>query len=261
MFQRTCVDAVRTWNYKPPPVKDLFFLSDLHITSMEDEKAQKLLRFLSSLDPKKSELFLVGDIFDLWLGGHDFFKKSYEPLLSQVRTFVQEGGQIHYFEGNHDLHLKGYWEKELGAKVYGGPTFFERDSLQLRVEHGDQMNPKDYGYIFLRWFLRTFLMRWLILSLPGFLVNAIGRKASGLSRSFTHQPGRAESIKEMIRTHAEKVHPLKNYDILISGHVHVRDEYHFQRDERQVSSYNLGCWDDSAQILMYNGTRWSWLPI
>ncbi len=241
-------------------MKRVFFISDLHLTGMQDPKAQVLLRFLVSLTPEDT-LFLNGDIFDLWLGAHEYFIDKYRPLVDQLKNFTKSGGKIHYFEGNHDLHLQNFWQGQVGAKVYAGPELFMFDDTVLRVEHGDQMDPEDRGYIFLRWLLRTWVMTWIILGLPGFLVAAIGEWASRTSRNYTNFKRDEERIKQVIHQHAQKVYGERHFDAIITGHVHLRDEFHFQKDDNMIKSFNLGSWDDQCQALCFVNNQWEWLKL
>jgi len=118
---------------------EAWFVSDIHIESMKDKKARALLAFLNSLGQtrKATHLFLVGDIFDLWIGPHEFFVNKFEPIVERLKELNQAGVQIHYFEGNHDLHLRKFWQGQIGIQVHAGPQRFQLGSLTVHVEHGD----------------------------------------------------------------------------------------------------------------------------
>lgn len=243
-------------------MRKAYFVSDIHLTKMAEEKAQVLLRFLRFLNenPKDVGLFFVGDIFDLWLGDHSYFVQEYEPIVSEVRRFIQGGGHFHYFEGNHDLHLSPFWRDDLCGSVHAGPKQFEIQGKQVRVEHGDEMNPDDTGYLFLRWFLRIWPIRFLILFLPGLIVAWFGDRASRLSRNYTHGLKSSEQIKKIIHTHVKKMAAYYNFDFIISGHVHVRDEFEFETNQAHTS-YNLGSWDESSKALLIKDGQCEWLEL
>lgn len=226
-----------------------WFLSDLHLRGAQDSRSKLLRSFLKRLANLElgeiTDLFLVGDIFDLWVGSHKAFSDEYFELLQPLRTLIMSGVKVHYFEGNHDLHLKDYWEKELGVQVYDSPQIFRWDALKVRVEHGDQMNPDDRGYLVLRKTLRTSFVKALVDVLPGAAIKAIGRSMSETSRSWTRmEPTEAatERIRNLIETHVRKVYSEAPFDLLISGHVHVMDDRTFDISGHAVRSVNLGCW-------------------
>jgi UDP-2,3-diacylglucosamine hydrolase len=244
-------------------VTKLLFISDLHIKDMQEEKAQILLRFLISIQSQASvtNLFLVGDIFDLWLGSHKYFIKKFRPIIDELKKFLAAGGKVHYFEGNHDLHLNHFYEWGLGCQVYNQASVFTFDNHVIRVEHGDQMDPEDKGYLRLRWFLRTDFSKALILNLPGMAVAKIGDIASKTSRNYTDNKRDPERILNVIHEHARKMHKLSAFDTLVSGHVHIRDEYQFQDNGKNITSYNLGCWDDRPIALQFTLGKWTWVEL
>lgn len=265
-----------------------YFLSDLHLKSMQERNSQTLLRFLLSvheeqlaLNRKQSTItsnsnllsvappfqftymFLVGDIFDLWIGKHKYFVHKFQPLVDALRECEAAGVVVHYFEGNHDLYLKQFW-KELGIFTHEDALVIEIDNVKVRIEHGDLMNPEDSGYLFLRWFLRTPVMKILARILPGFIVTWIGKRASHASRDYTSTQKALpeDQIRQIIRTHAIKEARKEQFDLLISGHVHVRDDYSFPvmrisdveseggASEGTVRSINLGSWFDEPKVFV-----------
>jgi UDP-2,3-diacylglucosamine hydrolase len=108
-----------------------FFVSDIHLKSLQERNAILFLRFLRELKERSrhrpSELFLLGDIFDLWLSNHEVFVERFDSLLFEMKDLVARGVPIYYFEGNHDVHLDVYFEKEIRAEVFVKAQYFKRD--------------------------------------------------------------------------------------------------------------------------------------
>ncbi len=228
------------------------FVSDIHIASPHDERAVLFGRFLDkAFELKPKHLFLVGDIFDLWIADRDYFVESYSTIIEKLVQLKANGTQIHYFEGNHDLDLKLFWQDKLGFDVQEGPAFYEIAGQVVRVEHGDEMDPDDKGYLFLRWFLRTLPVRALGRHLPNQAVRWIGVRASQSSRNYTSQIKVAsdeESIAK-IRNHAREVFQYKPFDLFISGHVHVREDSMQELNGKKFRCLNLGTWLKEPLVL------------
>lgn len=224
-------------------------VSDVHIMSPDCPRGQLFESFLRSLSATSglTHLFLLGDIFDLWVARHQYFIDRYARIIDEIRRLKSEGVTIIYFEGNHDLHLRSFWGDELGLVVSEGPAYVTLGNIQLRLEHGDQTDPDDAGYRFLRSFLRTPTIHWLIRNLPGFLIAFIGERASAGSRKYTSQTKTIEPhvAIEKIRAHARKAYKEKPFDIIVTGHVHARDDYQTKTGERSFRSVNLGSWIDA----------------
>lgn len=246
------------------------FVSDIHISSPDDERAGLFRLFLSKcLEVRPTDLFLVGDIFDLWIADRPYFVHRYVEIIALIRSLVKAGVKVHYFEGNHDLDLRHFWQHELECIVQSEAAYFDLSGLRVRVEHGDQMDPDDTGYLFLRWLLRTKFMVWLGRLLPNSLVAKIGERASNASRKYTTELKTAtdEASILKIRAHAGQACAVNPFDLFVSGHVHVA-EFSLQtayivKDgaEKEFRCVNLGTWLKEPLMLDLKDGRPALIPV
>jgi UDP-2,3-diacylglucosamine hydrolase len=225
------------------------------------------VEFLKNLPQDTTHLVLLGDIFDLWIGNHDYFIKKYSKIISELKNLLSRGVEIHYFEGNHDLHLKKFWEKNLGVNIHTDEHFFNFDGLIVRAEHGDLMNEEDKAYLFLRKALRTFTMNILATQLPGRLVEIIGDRSSRISRIYTDRINQKykEKVRKITHNYAKKVYALRPFDLLITGHTHVEDDYSFKVNdkvnEKNPRSVNLGSWMDRPKAFLITPTEQKFIEL
>ncbi len=245
---------------------EAYFLSDIHLKNLDQPDAQVLLGLLEDLGPRvqATHLFLVGDIFDFWLGGHDYFVQKFSPIVDNLRRIVADGVEVHYFEGNHDLYLRDFWQDQLGMRVHVRACLFQLGNLRVRVEHGDLLDPDDRGYRFLRRLLRSPVVEYAGSRLPGGdLLSRIGRVASRTSRRYTshHKTISDDHARTTVRSHAERAVHEEPFDLIITGHVHVRDEHEFEVGGRKVRSVNLGSWADSPCTFRITDTRREFIPL
>src|SRR5690606_10447535 len=121
----------------------------------------------------------------------------------------------------------------------------------VRVEHGDQMDPDDKGYLFLRWLLRTPALRGLGRNLPNAAVRWIGERASRLSRDYTSQVKviSESEVRAKFLRHIDSAFAEKSFDVLVCGHVHVADDLTLDREGRTVRAFNLGTWLKEPLVL------------
>jgi UDP-2,3-diacylglucosamine hydrolase len=264
-----------------------YFLSDIHISSIEEPKTHWLLDFFRTIKSTNdmSHLYLMGDIFDLWVAGHKYFVDRFLAVIEELRRLKSLGVEIHYFEGNHDLYLDHFFGKVCGFQIHRSSANFNLGGLRVRAEHGDEMDPNDRGYIFLRWLLRTPVLEWLAPRLPEWIVVWLGERMSAASRHYTSEVKTIsqEKTREVFRRHAEAVwNNGTAYDLLVSGHVHVIDDYKFtpqledsamrghgdtlRPSPGEVRVINLGSWFDGARALrveiIHGGpARISWIEL
>lgn len=226
-----------------------YFVSDIHIASPESRDGRLFASFLRSLSGKSNitHLYLLGDIFDLWVADHCYFVDRYREIISEIRRLKTEGVEVSYFEGNHDLYLRYFWADQLGVTVHDGPIDVRLGETAVHLEHGDQMDPDDKGYLFLRWFLRTSPIRILVRHLPGSLIRRIGEKASATSRQYTSHKKAIKPVDAItkIHAHARRAYAREPFDLIITGHVHVRDDCCIDTETGTFRSVNLGSWRDA----------------
>jgi UDP-2,3-diacylglucosamine hydrolase len=246
---------------------EAWFLSDIHLKTMQERNSEILLRFLRKLrtkNPQETHLFLLGDIFDLWIGGHSVFVKKFRPLVEAIQELKEVGARITYIEGNHDVHIHSFWRDKLGVEVFVEAQFYKINGLIVRVEHGDLINLEDAAYLRYRSLIRHPLIKPLGNMIPGKVWDAVGNYAARKSRvrSQSYRVTNEDKLVQMIRHHAHRAYNEKPYDLIVSGHMHIYDDYEFQVAARKVRSINLGSWYGSeVKVLKLTGTEVEWVEI
>lgn len=229
-----------------------WFISDIHIKDINERSSITLLRFLRSLLNKEmpaTHLFFVGDIFDLWISNSAFFLHKYKDFIDLVVSLKSQGVEVYYFEGNHDIHVKHFWQEQLGIPTFTDEHYFKIGGKNIRVEHGDMINDEEVNYRKLRSFLRHPVTEKFLALTPGNVIAEVGDLASAISRKRTAgmRQSQHEKMRTMIRNYAERIYLEKPFDYLITGHLHVQDEYSFAQNK--AVSINLGSWFEGPKAL------------
>lgn len=242
-----------------------YFVSDIHLENMEERNGQNLLRFFRylALQEQPCDLYLLGDIFDLWLSDHKVFIKKFEPLLSPLKELREKGSRLVYFEGNHDLHLKPFWQKKMGFQVYNKAHYEKIGKLSIRMEHGDLINLEDAAYLKWKRFTQGSITKFLAHSLPGVFWNFLGTRMSEKSRERSHQfrIDNEVEIRKMIHQHAIRSYNEKPFDLVITGHMHVKVDEVIEVDGKLIRNINLGTWRgvEEPPILCIEGSNIHWI--
>ena len=236
-----------------------WFLSDLHIKDVNDRQANILMQFLTflELEPESQQLFMVGDIFDFWLSDGRAFEKAFAPIIRKIKKLRDAGLKIYYFEGNHDFHVDVFWTKKLGIPVYENEAIFQVSNYKVRIEHGDFINTADKAYHRYRATVRKPWMELLAHTIPSDLWKQVGEYLSSHSRHKSRNYGRdnAEQLRQMIRDYAKVTHRADDFDLLITGHMHIEDDYSFKTNTGTARSINLGTWLDRPKVLRIDGQQ------
>ena len=147
------------------PGKKIYFLSDFHLGVPDYESSlvreKKVVAFLESIRHNAAEIFIVGDMFDFWYEYKTVVPKGYTRLLGKLAEITDSGIPIHFFMGNHDMWMNGYFEKELNIPVYHEPRTFEWNGKEFFIGHGDGLGPGDHKYKMLKKIFRSKFCKWL----------------------------------------------------------------------------------------------------
>ncbi len=216
------------------------FIADAHLNSPDDTNYRMFCRFLAELVGNCQTLYIMGDLFDFWLG---FPSKSFiaphEPVLQLLAELEQSGCRLVYFEGNHDFHLGDVFTKRLHADIHTGPALMEVQGRQLYLCHGDQLNRADYGYRLLRLILHNRLMRVAVRFVPLSLALRIRHRLQHVSRSGYETKTMRWDYREIIRNAAATLQQ-QGAEGLVAGHFHL--PLCEQLDGSGITILSLGDW-------------------
>ena len=239
------------------PDKKVYFLSDFHLgapdytTSLEREK--KIVRFLEEARKDAAVVFIVGDLFDFWYEYRTVVPKGYVRILGKMAELTDSGIPVHFFVGNHDMWMKGYFEKELNIPVYFEPKAFEFNGKKFLIGHGDGLGPGDHGYKFIRKVFRNPFCQWLFGILPPSVGVGIANYLSSSSRAVT---GDNDAVflgedKEWLAVYCKEVLQKEHYDYFIFGHRHLPIDLALKENSRYI---NLGDWIKYDSYAVFDGT-------
>ena len=196
------------------------FLADAHLTGPAEPNYRLLLSFLHGLEGNTETLFIMGDLFDFWLGFPSNPFRQYDDVLVALQSLVASGCRLVYFEGNHDFHMGPAFRQRLGADVHSGPAVMTVQGRKLFLCHGDQIHHGDYGYRVLRRLLHNRVVATAIRFAPPSLALRIRAYLQKNSRAGYLLNSRRWNYREIIRAFARSVQKL-GCDGLVTGHFHL----------------------------------------
>ena len=196
------------------------FIADAHLRRPEDANYRTLIRFLETLPSDTDTLFLLGDIFEFWIGNPKPVYNHYREIIDCLKGVRGRGVRIVYFEGNHDFHLARFFEEQLQAEVYRKGAVLDIGSNRVYLCHGDQINRADYRYRTFRLLLHNPVVKALV---PVFSRRLADHAAATLSRrsSKRHVYRRTRwDYRVILDTFAGKRFA-SGCDVVITGHYHL----------------------------------------
>lgn len=148
-----------------PKGKKIYFASDNHLGAPTKEaslpREKKFVAWLDTIKKDAAVIFLVGDLFDFWFEYKTVVPKGFTRTLGKLAEISDSGIPIHYFVGNHDLWMNGYFEEELNIPVYHKPKEFTFNNKTFFIGHGDGLGPHDKGYKRMKKVFTNPFFKWL----------------------------------------------------------------------------------------------------
>ena len=242
-----------------------WFLSDIHIKELNERNSQILLRFLFSVRSGQrpaTHIFFLGDIFDFWVGDQAYYEKKFQPFVQELDLIVKMGIQVFYMEGNHDVHVRKFWQR-MGVDAFVDDRYLTIQGQTFRLTHGDLMNPEDTTYLKYREFIRRWYMEIVADYIPAKPFEVIGKWASLNSRSKSYKQRQLDEVdlRKKIRNYATQSFQEKAFDWMISGHMHVRDDWTSEVQGKKFRSINLGSWFTESKVLCITDQGAEWIDV
>ena len=228
-----------------PQHQRLWIISDLHLEDSSDGLLSQLITTLDSKLLPGDAVVFAGDIFDSFFGPKSVYFESYRTWVEWCRKLVNSHA-VYFIEGNHDFQLQdGFAQKIPGLRWSEREFEFLIQGTRVYVAHGDLANQADHGYLCLRWFFRSPLMRAFIKFAPDTWIDWIGKNASGASRSLHHylpenfEPARLKQLRLIYHQFA-KTKFSEGFSRVILGHCHDLDQFEQSVDGRDYQYLNMG---------------------
>lgn len=151
-------------------MKNIYFISDAHLGSWavphRRMQERRLVRFLDEIKNKADAVYMLGDMFDYWYEYKYVVPKGYTRFLGKVSELTDNGVEVHYFIGNHDVWSYGYLERECGVSIHREPVTIELKGKMFYLAHGDGAGDPSFRFRFLRAFFRNRTCQFLFSLLP-----------------------------------------------------------------------------------------------
>lgn len=217
------------------------FIADAHLRKPEDFNYRTLLKFLDGLKGNTDVLYILGDLFEFWIGYGKIPFTQYLPVLEMLRQIRESGTHIVYFEGNHDFHMGPFFEKTLQAEIHRGPRILAINGKKVYLCHGDQIIDNDYGYRVLRFLLHNALTGLLLPLVPYRLTSSVADSMSRLSTGNHGERNRKWDYAAILRNFAAGRFE-SGCDAVISAHFHTPHMDHANTEKGEKILLSLGDW-------------------
>ena len=241
-----------------PQGKKIYFLSDFHLgvpdVSSSLSREKKIVAFLENIKSDAYMVFVLGDLFDFWFEYKKVVPKGYVRILGKLAELTDMDIKVHFFVGNHDMWMSGYFESELNIPVFFKEKTYLFNDKKFVIGHGDGLGPGDYGYKFLKQIFRNPICKFLFGLIPPYFGMSLAEyfsKKSRVATGNTDDQFLGEENEWLIQFCKSELH--KNHiDFFVFGHRHLPIDYALSAQSRYI---NLGDWIKYDSYAVFDGSQ------
>ena len=222
------------------------FISDLHLDPAHPEIAAQFRRLLSGEARAARALYILGDLFEVWLGDDDP-DPSVREIIIALRALTEAGVPCYFMHGNRDFLIGQRFARETGCRLLEDGTCIEIDGERVLLMHGDVLCTDDTSYQRLRRIVRNPIVQWAFRRLSLAQRRRLAERLRAGSRMHV-----GETAAEIMDVNAQAViEAMRHAKVrtLIHGHTHRPAVHTLTVDGEPARRIVLGDWHASGSVL------------
>ncbi|GAB2932857.1 UDP-2,3-diacylglucosamine diphosphatase [Rheinheimera gaetbuli] len=232
------------------------FIADLHLAADRPDITAAFLRFLREHAVKADALYILGDLFEVWIGDD-----NPEPLLNTVATALATLSAqvpVYFIHGNRDFVLRQGYANRAGMQLLPQQQVIDLYGTPALIMHGDSLCTLDIAYQkFRKWWNQPW-WQWLLLKTPVSFRQGIAAKARRKSAAHKARCASQQQPQIMDVTPDEVPRVMAEAGVLklIHGHTHRPAVHQLEVNGKAAERYVLGDWYSQSSYLAVSASQW-----
>ena len=226
------------------------FISDLHLDASRPEITALFLGFLQGEARKADALYILGDLFEAWVGDDDPCEVG-ATVAKGLRQLSDAGVPVYFMRGNRDFLVGRRFAERSGVRILPDPAVIVLHGKPALLMHGDLLCTADTAYQAFR--TQTRNPAWQQQFLSQKLDARLAFAAQARAASKSHQENmrgdgsnaRFASITDVSPDTVAETFARFGIDTMIHGHTH-RPHIHRSGENTRIV---LGDWYEQGSVL------------
>ncbi|WP_057832151.1 UDP-2,3-diacylglucosamine diphosphatase [Colwellia sp. TT2012] len=223
-----------------------YFIADLHLSENRPDITACFLRFLKNDAINAEKLYILGDLFEAWVGDDDD-SPYLKTIAAALTTLSQCGTKVYYIHGNRDFLIGKRYAKQASMQLLPEIDTIDLYGQPVVIMHGDTLCTRDIDYQKFRKKSRSWWWQTIVKSLPLFV-----RK--NMAANYRKKSAAATAVKSqeiMDVTGSEVIACLEHYQsqLLIHGHTHRPAVHKIIANGESAQRIVLGDWYEQGAWL------------
>lgn len=225
------------------------FVSDLHLSVDRPDKLELFERFAARAAQVASTLYILGDLFEVWLGDDDD-TPQHRAIVDALARLSAAGVAVYFMHGNRDFLCGPGFSAQTGATLLPDYAIIELDGQRAVLTHGDLLCTQDVKYQRFRRVVRNPVVRRLFLAVP---LASRRRIASGTrNRTLASMERKTAQVMDVDSAAVTEVLRRHAATLLIHGHTHRPAVHTLVVDGRACRRVVIGDWYCDDDLLAYD---------
>lgn len=219
------------------------FIADIHLCVEEPAITAGFLHFLRREAQHADALYILGDLFEAWIGDDDP-----NPLHAEVaQALSQLNIPCFFIHGNRDFLVGKRFARAAGMTLLPEEQLLDLYGKRVLIMHGDTLCTDDVGYLRFRAKVHQPWLQKLFLALPLFIRQRIAVKMRAGSKEANSSKDMA--IMDVNQQAVEAVMHRHHAPILIHGHTHRPAVHQLMVDGHPAERIVLGAWHEQGSMI------------
>jgi UDP-2,3-diacylglucosamine hydrolase len=236
----------------------IHFVSDIHLSAQARAIADRFLNYLFGPARGAERLFILGDLFEVWVGDDslDTPKPLFtRPIVEAFLGLASSGVDVALMRGNRDFLLDREFSAQTGTRLLPDPYILSTPTRRFVLSHGDMLCTDDTEYQARRAESRSREWRETFLARPLAEREAFAEKIRSQSEA-AKQAQNLSSYADLAPRAIDDFLRAHDYATFIHGHTHRPAMHEHRVDGVCVERWVLADWtEDWGEYLSWDGER------
>ncbi|GBF30731.1 UDP-2,3-diacylglucosamine hydrolase [bacterium MnTg04] len=228
----------------------VIFAADVHLGPERPDIGERFFRFLELQARQADALYLLGDLFEAWVGDDD--DDDFAKMVPRkLRALSDSGVPVYLMHGNRDFLIGERFAKDSGCRLLDDPTRLELHGETLLLSHGDSLCTDDHDYQAFRKEVRDPQWQRRFLAQPLAQRREFARHARDASAQY--QQRQPPEIGDVNQQAVEALMSGGQVTLLLHGHTHRPAVHDFTlADGTEARRIVLGAWYEQGSMVRWD---------
>jgi len=225
------------------------FISDLHLESNQPAIGEQFLSFLAGEARGAEALYILGDLFEAWLGDDDP-NPYYSDMKSALRELTDAGVPVFFMHGNRDFMIGADFAAETGLTILDDPTVVDLYGENVLLCHGDSLCTDDMHYQQVRAVMRD--PKWQAMMRAKSIEERIAFVVQARKESMERGESLSDEIMDVNQDAVAAALNEHGVDVMLHGHTHRPAVHSLNPGNREATRIVLGDWYEHGSVVRWD---------